>query len=255
MDSNTLELVRKTLFGGSAGGVLDFNAAFSSVPMVAGGNFNDLMAALTGDKGNSNGPNDAIGNAPTSSLSNIDAAIGVIGQAMMGFTSPVPGVVSAINGITGMQGMISQAINAMNGLANPEGISTNNSGLTPQAMEAIAESGGDSADGDSGGSSAGGTGTSAGNSGDADGGNGSPDAGADGSYFQGGFVPGPPTGQDKVNINVDGGEVVIPAHIVDMLGRNFFEDLLLNTKSPAVEFLEKQQKEAEAKAKKSQGNK
>lgn len=237
IDTNTLELIRKTLYGGSTGGLLDFNSVFSGI--------NNQSLNLLGSKdifsilnGGETAPNDAIGNAPASAQQGIAAAIGVVGQAMMGMVG-VPGLSTAVNGITGLPSALQGIQNAFNSFANPEGIATNQSGLTPQAIEGFVTDSGDSGDApDTGSASPDGSGVSAGNAGDADGGTGSADGPDSGNYFHGGIVPGPSTGQDKVNINVDGGEGIIPAEVMKMLGTNFFEKLLL-TKSPLQEAAEK----------------
>ena len=46
VDTNTLELIRKTVFGGTQGGVLDFNAAFNPAHAAASVSFNTMMSAL-----------------------------------------------------------------------------------------------------------------------------------------------------------------------------------------------------------------
>lgn len=288
MDSNTLELVRKTLFGGSAGGVLDFNAAFSSVPQVVGNNFDAMMAALNpGGKGPgtvSSASENAVSTPASQAVANALGSIASVG--IVGLASPVPGTQAAMNalgltnnsltdaaktlaaaigltsvniadatpensvaalndsdpGLNGSVGDSAPADNGDGGIGSAAGANNGGGGVT-------ADSGGDSGDGGATGAASTGDGAGAGA-------NGGPGDSGGGAYFHGGFVPGPSTGEDKVTIQVDGGEVVIPAATVDMLGRNFFEDILLNTKSPAVEFLEKQQKEAEKKAKEaSKGNK
>ena len=288
MDSNTLELVRKTLFGGSAGGVLDFNAAFSSVPQVVGNNFDAMMAALNpGGKGPgtvSSASENAVSTPASQAVANAIGTIAAIG--ITGVASPVPGMTAAMNavgvtnnslsaalatiaaamgitsisvdatpenriaalndsdpGLNGSVGDSAPADNGDGGIGSAAGANNGGGGVTADS------GGGDSGDGGATGSASTGDGAGAGA-------NGGPGDSGGGAYFHGGFVPGPSTGEDKVTIQVDGGEVVIPAATVDMLGRNFFEDILLNTKSPAVEFLEKQQKEAEKKAKEaSKGNK
>lgn len=259
MDSNTLELVRKTLFGGSAGGVLDFNAAFSSVPQVVGNNFDAMMAALNpGGKGPgtvSSASENAVSTPASQAVANALGSIASVG--IVGLASPVPGTQAAMNAL----GLTNNSLtDAAKTLAAAIGLtSVNIADATPEnSVAALNDSDpalngtvGDGDGGDGGATGAASTGDGAGA-----GANGGPGDSGGGAYFHGGFVPGPSTGEDKVTIQVDGGEVVIPAATVDMLGRNFFEDILLNTKSPAVEFLEKQQKEAEKKAKEaSKGNK
>lgn len=250
LDTDTLELVRKTLFGGTAGGVLDFNAAFGAAPSVSG-NFDSMMAALMpgGDPGTNAGVNaDSIGTNPAA-VAGINAIGGLVGQAITSIATP-PGTQTAVgllgktlegkpppSALSNIMSLIESIFNpqSFNSSIDPEGMGINNSGLTPQAMEGfVTDTSGDT--GDSGAA----TGPTSGAAGESTGGD-----SAGGPYFNGGFVPGPDVGHDNRTITVAGGEVVIPHRIVEMLGTNFFEDLLLNTKSPAVEFAEKQAKEAE----------
>ena len=250
-DIKTLELVRKTVFGGPQGGVLDFNSAFNASNHAASGNFESMMQALMPygkDSGSGPGTN-ASGEATGGALGIANAIGAMIGSAV---TGAVPGASLAstvIASLTGHQNPVS-AVNSiqafMDAISNFSQNSQDhgddpdtapNTGVNASTAPGEA-SAGNAPDAGNGGNGSTGGDSGNGSTGGVAGGNG--DSAAGGDFFHGGFVPGPSTGQDKVNINVDGGEVVIPKHIVDMLGHNFFENLLLNTKSPAQEFATKQ---------------
>lgn len=245
LDTNTLELIRRTVFGGPQGGVLDFNAAFNPAGAAASMNFDQMMGALMpsgGDPGTNAGVN-ATG-LDSQSAAGINAIGGLTGAAV---ANAVPGVSAAMTAISAMMG-ITNPISAMNNIATlSAALGLTSISTAPQSAEAAAQSQADSdpaTNGSVGDSTGGDSGGAASASPGDGGGAGGVGGGGDG-YSSGGFVPGHDlTGKDNIPVRLSGGEVVIPTHIVDMLGHNFFEDLLLNTKSPAQEFAENQAADA-----------
>lgn len=270
LDTNTLELIRRQVFGGPVGshGAFDYNALFGSNPGVSaqslnvfapGAQFDPNAGAGVGEAGNATGHANDPGNTPTAAQG---LSMAVNAFSALSSTTPIGIALAVANISQAVQGKPSVANQAFSAIAQALGLSTpdapesanaNDAGLSQaqdsQAAFAAMESdggGGNSTDGSGDGSSDGGVGTSAGNAGDADGGNGSPDSGdSGGSYAMGGLVPGHDIlGKDNKTINVSGGEWVIPTTIVDMLGKNFFEKLML-TKSPLQEEAEKQAKQSQ----------
>lgn len=249
---DVLELIRKNVFGPNAPvSSLDFGNLFGPLSNSLGGgngaSLQSLIASINGEQPGGGPANNASAES-TAASSNVGNTIGAVAAnavvGMMGIT----GLSSAINAVTNNAISITAAMAGNNGV-NPDG--TSDTSPTATGTSAVADaanadsSSGDS--GDSGGGDSGGTSASPGDGGGAGGVGGGGDSGGDsgdGGYFTGGFVPGPSTGKDNKTINVDGGEVVIPADIVEMLGRNFFEDILVNTRSPIEVAMEKRAKEA-----------
>lgn len=257
---DVLELIRKTVFGGNHdSSSFDFTNLFGPLgnPLGQSNNPASLSQLVEGINTGGGPANNASGTASPSGLAAVSAIGSVVANAVMSAVNPLaPTVANAAahtpSTLSALQSLVEavfhpDAFNASIDTNAPESANANDAGLAQaadsQAANITTDAGDDgSTDGSGDGSSAGGTGTSAGNAGDADGGSGpgdSGDGGDSGSFFTGGLVPGPPTGQDKTNINVDGGEWVVPSHIVDMLGKNFFEDLML-TKSPLQVAAEKE---------------
>lgn len=247
VDSDTLELIRKTLYGGAQGGVLDFNSVFAGVPTVgasSSGSQTALLDLLGSASGGGNGPTGpSVGN-PNGGLA-ANAIGSIAAQAILGIVVPaisgIPGSGSIAGRLIGLPS-ISQAIGNLGAIgsdsstpdAGPGEGTVSVGGLSVDAdATAAANAGGDS----------GSSGTS---SGDGSGGVGVGDGGT--GYATGGFVPGHDiTGSDNIPAKLSGGEFVVPTKIVDMLGTNFFEKLLL-TKSPMQEAMEKEAAKQSAKA-------
>lgn len=256
---DVLELIRKTVFGENASQSFNFNGLFGPLgnPLAQSGNPDSLTSLTQAISGGGGPGTNASGQASPAGLAAVNALGSVVANSVMSAVNPLaPTAVNAIghtpSTLSALQQMIEaifhpDVFNASIDTNAPESANANDAGLSQaadsQAANVEADTGdGGGTDGSGNGSSDGGTGSSAGNAGDADGGSGPGDAGDGGGsagFFNGGFIPGPSTGQDNKTINVDGGEFVVPANIVEMLGKNFFEDLML-TKSPLQVAAEKE---------------
>lgn len=230
-DVDLLELIRKQLFGsGISSSSFDFNSIFSPNP-VSGSGIEDLAGAI-------GAPNDAIGNANPaigSAVANLgmSAALGLVG---------VPGLSTVVGQVTGNSTLANLAtiaaalgINSIDSVPNADAIAASTVDSDPGVNGTVGDTEG------------GISGANPGETGDAPGGIGSADSSSGDSYHNGGFVAGPRNG-DKVNIQAEGGEFVVPNRIVDMLGRNFFEKILL-TESPLLQAAEKEAKASQSGAK------
>lgn len=243
---DVLELIRKTVFGNNIPNQsFDFNGLFGPLGNSLAGNSSpeSLQSLIENIQSPGGGPaNNASGTASPQGLAAVNAAMSVVGNQVMSAFNPLAPVVanqvahtpSTLSSIQTFLDAIfhPDAFNASIDTNAPVSANANDAGLSQAAdsQAAFNDAGGDSGDG----GATGATG-SAGGQGDS----GGPGDSGGGAYFNGGFVPGPPTGQDKVNINVDGGEFIVPHDIVDMLGKNFFEELML-TRSPLEVAAEKE---------------
>lgn len=231
VDTSVLELIRKTIYGGPMGGILDFNNIFSP------SSSSNVAASVARDIFNSESPGGGPANNASAESTPASSAVGnaigaMVANAVMSAINPLapmavqtiantPSTLSALQAIAHSQDALSVDTNA------PESPNANDAGLS-QAADSQAASEADTSGGDSSGDG-GATGATSGAAGDA--GDGSGDSGG-GAYANGGFVPGHDiTGSDSQTIHVSGGEAIIPTNIVDMLGKNFFEKILL-TRSP-----------------------
>lgn len=257
VSADVLELIRKTVYGPNAPtSSLDFNGLFGPLSNSLGnGNPQSLQALIANINGESpgGGPANNASAEATAESSAVGNTIGAVAANAVTGMIGLPGLAAAINAATHNAISITAAIAGNNGV-NPDGTTDTSPTATgtsavADAANADSDSGADSGaggtadSGDGGGAGGVGGGGSGDSSGDG-GGAGGVGGGGDSGYFTGGFVPGPPTGQDHVPVNLDGGEVVIPSDIVQMLGRNFFEDILVNTKSPIEVAAEKAAKAA-----------
>ncbi len=264
---NIAELLRKTVYGPNGSfGAYDFNNLFSPgasssrTNLFSPGTILEMNpGAGVGEAGNATGHANDPGNTPTVGQA-LSAAFSAF--SALSATTPIGIAMSVANAAAAVQGkpsplsaLMSVVANAMdpNGLSidtnAPETPNANESGLSQaqdsqNAFESMSADSGDAPDTGSAGPD--GSGTSAGNAADADGGSGAPGGTPDsGDFAMGGFVPGHDmTGSDTFHANLSGGEFIVPTKIVDMIGRNFFEKLLL-TKSPLEEAAEKMAKETQ----------
>lgn len=257
---DVLELIRKTIFGSNVQNrSADFNGLFGplSNPLAQSSDSESLSALTEAINGGGGPGTNASGQASPAGLSGVNALGSVVANAVMSAVNPLaPTAVNAIghtpSTFSAFKDFIEavfhpEVFNASIDNNAPESPNANDAGLSQaadsQAANVESDTGdGGGTDGSGDGSSAGGTGSSAGNAGDADGGSGGADAGdggGSGGFFTGGFVPGASPGFDNKTINVEGGEFVVPSDIVEMLGKNFFEDLML-TRSPLQVAAEKE---------------
>lgn len=266
LDTTTLELIRRQVFGGPVGsnGAFDYNSLFGSNPGISasalnmfapGAQFDANAGAGISGADNAAGHANDPGNVPTAQQG---LSMAVNAFSALSSTTPIGLALAIANISQTVQGKPTAVNQAFSAIAQALGLSSPNAPETPNANDAglsqAADSqaanvsfdsdGGDSSTDSSGdGSSAGGVGTSAGNAGDADGGSGPGDS-ADG-FAMGGFVPGHDlTGSDNKTIKVTGGEVVIPTKLVDRYGTDFFEEILMS-KSPMEIAAEKMAKQAQ----------
>lgn len=266
INSTVLDLVRRQTYGAAPDvASLNFNNLFgplSNVTVASGdtGSIEDLLAG--------GGPASNASADSTAASSATGNAIGAIAaNAMMSVFSPF--APTAMQAVAHTPSTLAALMAIYNANTSPDPDGTTDSTPTANATNSVSEAmnssdeamaadqaaadaatmdnsvtsssdtsvDGTPADGDAGDSSGG----DSGDGGSAGSGTGSGDAGGGGTagFFQGGFVPGPNEGHDTVQASLAGGEFVVPSDIVSMLGRNFFEKLMLTT-SPLQEAAEKE---------------
>lgn len=230
---NLLDLLRKNIYGATTDPkTFDFNSIFSHTkPVVA------PVQIVPGNPGNDASPNDSISNA--------DPAVG---NAVGGLVATAVTSAVGLPGLSTAFGLAAHnsTLNNFQTIAEAMGLTQSAFQVADQAQHSIDLSQDENEAVGFADANENATGTSpaanAGESPDPGGPSGSDTSDNAGDYHFGGFVPGPDTGQDDKTINVTGGEVVIPHPIVQMLGRNFFEKILL-TESPLKVAAEKAAKE------------
>ena len=259
-ETDLLELIRRQVFGSTvSSNSFDFNTIFNPEPMGSGVGILD-----TDSSGSDPGPNPNVANADPAVAS---AVIGMAMSATLGMLG-VPGLSTVVGKSVNnsqIENMLTIAealglVNPMDAAFSVADDAAQSISLAQDTAEAISfanENEGSSGAGTDGGNGIGGPaqgsndgpgdtpGDSGGTTGDDGNGNDGDSGGSTGdgdAYHNGGFVTGEFEGQE-VDIKAKAGELVIPIPIVQMLGRNFFEKILL-TESPIVQAAEKASKEA-----------